>query len=77
MELPRSARHSDLAETTDRRSRAILKTFGRPGGSVRDRPQRADRKPCEGHPLFPEDQRRYVVGSIRYVKQALISNGEG
>ncbi|MCL4205017.1 MAG: adenylyltransferase/cytidyltransferase family protein [Pirellulaceae bacterium] len=31
----------------------------------------------EGHPLFPEDQRRYVVGSIKYVKQALISSGEG
>lgn len=31
----------------------------------------------EGHPLVPEDERRYVVGSIRYVKQALISSGEG
>jgi cytidyltransferase-like protein len=31
----------------------------------------------EGHPLFPEDERRYVVGSIKYVKQALISTGEG
>lgn len=31
----------------------------------------------EGHPLFPEDERRYAVGSIKYVKQALISSGEG
>jgi len=31
----------------------------------------------EGHPLIAEQERRYVVGSIRYVKQALISSGEG
>jgi len=31
----------------------------------------------EGHPLVPQDERRYVVGSIKYVKQALISTGEG
>ena len=31
----------------------------------------------EGHPLLLEDERRYVVGSIKYVKQALISTGEG
>jgi cytidyltransferase-like protein len=31
----------------------------------------------EGHPLFPQDERRYLVGSIRFVKQALISSGEG
>ena len=31
----------------------------------------------EGHPLLPEDERRYVVGSIKYVKQALISSGDG
>jgi len=31
----------------------------------------------EGHPLIPEEERRYVVGSIKYVKQALISSGEG
>jgi len=31
----------------------------------------------DGHPLFPQDERRYVVGSIRYVTQALISSGEG
>ena len=31
----------------------------------------------EGHPLFPAEQRRYVAGSIRYVKQALISTGHG
>jgi len=30
-----------------------------------------------GHPLLPEAQRRYVVGSIKYVKQALIATGEG
>jgi cytidyltransferase-like protein len=30
-----------------------------------------------GHPLLPQDERRYVVGSIKYVKQALISSGEG
>jgi cytidyltransferase-like protein len=31
----------------------------------------------EGHPLLPEDERRYVVSSIKYVKQALISSGDG
>ena len=31
----------------------------------------------EGHPLLPEAQRRYVVGSIKYVEQALVSTGEG
>jgi cytidyltransferase-like protein len=31
----------------------------------------------EGHPLFPQDERRYMVQSIRYVKQALISAGHG
>ena len=31
----------------------------------------------EGHPLVSEAERRYMVGSIRYVKQALISSGEG
>jgi len=31
----------------------------------------------EGHPLLPQAQRRYVVGSIKYVKQALISTGHG
>jgi glycerol-3-phosphate cytidylyltransferase-like family protein len=30
-----------------------------------------------GHPLFPEAERRYVVGSIKYVKQALIATGNG
>ena len=30
-----------------------------------------------GHPLLPEAERRYVVGSIRFVKQALIASGEG
>ena len=31
----------------------------------------------EGHPLLPQDERRYVVGSIKFVKQALISSGAG
>jgi len=31
----------------------------------------------EGHPLFPEQERRYMVGSVRFVKQALISTGNG
>ncbi len=30
-----------------------------------------------GHPLFPQDERRYMVQSVRFVKQALISSGEG
>jgi len=31
----------------------------------------------EGHPLFRQDERRYMVQSIRYVKHALISSGNG
>jgi cytidyltransferase-like protein len=31
----------------------------------------------EGHPLFPQEERRYMVQSVRYVKQALISTGKG
>jgi cytidyltransferase-like protein len=31
----------------------------------------------EGHPLLPQEERRYLAGSIKYVKQALISTGEG
>lgn len=31
----------------------------------------------EGHPMFPQEERGYVVQSIRYVKQALISSGSG
>jgi cytidyltransferase-like protein len=31
----------------------------------------------EGHPLFPQDERRYLVQSVRYVKQALVSTGHG
>ena len=30
-----------------------------------------------GHPLFPQAERHYVVGSIKYVKQALIATGDG
>ena len=31
----------------------------------------------EGHPLFPGLQRRFITGSIRFVKLALISTGNG
>lgn len=31
----------------------------------------------EGHPLVQQEERRYVVASIRYVTQALISSGQG
>jgi cytidyltransferase-like protein len=31
----------------------------------------------EGHPLFPQDLRRYMAGSIRHVHQALITSGWG
>lgn len=31
----------------------------------------------DGHPLLTEAERRYVVGSIKFVKQALISTGSG
>lgn len=31
----------------------------------------------QGHPMFSEKERVYVAGSIRYVKQALISTGHG
>ena len=31
----------------------------------------------EGHPLFPQDERAYMVGSICFVKQTLISSGHG
>lgn len=31
----------------------------------------------EGHPLFPQDERRYMVQSIRHVKEALITSGHG
>lgn len=31
----------------------------------------------EGHPMFAQDERRHVVGSIRYVTRALISTGSG
>jgi cytidyltransferase-like protein len=31
----------------------------------------------EGHPLLSQEERRYVVGSIKHVKQALISTGSG
>ena len=30
-----------------------------------------------GHPLLPQDERRYVVGSIKFVTQAKISSGSG
>lgn len=31
----------------------------------------------EGHPLFCQDQRRYMVQSIRFVKRALVTSGDG
>ncbi|MBA7626070.1 Bifunctional protein HldE [subsurface metagenome] len=31
----------------------------------------------EGHPLFPEAERCYLVGSARYVTRAIISTGSG
>lgn len=31
----------------------------------------------EGHPLFPQEDRRYMVQGIRFVYQALISSGHG
>jgi cytidyltransferase-like protein len=31
----------------------------------------------EGHPLLSEQERRYVVGSIKFVKQALVTTGSG
>lgn len=30
-----------------------------------------------GHPMFSQDQRRYMVAAIRFVKEALISSGHG
>ena len=30
-----------------------------------------------GHPMFPQDERCYTCGSVRYVTQALISSGMG
>ncbi len=31
----------------------------------------------EGHPLFPEGERAYLVGAVRHVKRAFISSGSG
>ena len=31
----------------------------------------------DGHPMFKQDQRRYMVQSVRFVHQALVSSGEG
>lgn len=31
----------------------------------------------ENHPMFSQDERRYIAGSIRFVKQALVSTGMG
>lgn len=31
----------------------------------------------EGHPMFPQQERRYMVQSVRFVYQALISSGDG
>jgi cytidyltransferase-like protein len=31
----------------------------------------------KGHPQFHEDERRYVVGALKFVKQALVATGHG
>ena len=31
----------------------------------------------EGHPLLPQEERRYMVGAIKYVKRALVTSGDG
>jgi len=31
----------------------------------------------ENHPMFPQEERRYMVESIRYVNQAFVSTGQG
>jgi cytidyltransferase-like protein len=31
----------------------------------------------DGHPMFPQDVRRYMVNAVRYVSQTMISKGEG
>jgi cytidyltransferase-like protein len=31
----------------------------------------------EGHPLLPQEERRYMAGAIRYVTQALVATGDG
>ena len=31
----------------------------------------------EGHPMFKEDERRYIIQSIRYVTQCMVSSGSG
>ena len=31
----------------------------------------------EGHPMFSQDERRYMVQSVRFVKRALVSSGRG
>jgi cytidyltransferase-like protein len=31
----------------------------------------------QGHPLQSQDERRYMVGAVRYVTQALVSSGNG
>ncbi len=31
----------------------------------------------EGHPLVPEAERRYIVSSIKFVKQSMVSTGDG
>ncbi len=30
-----------------------------------------------GHPMFPQEERRYLVASVRHVARAYISTGEG
>ena len=32
---------------------------------------------AEGHPMQPQEERRYMVGAVRFVRQALVSSGWG
>ena len=31
----------------------------------------------DGHPMYSQDERRYMVQSVRFVKRTLISSGQG
>jgi glycerol-3-phosphate cytidylyltransferase-like family protein len=31
----------------------------------------------KGHPMFPQEKRRYMVRSVRFVTEALVSTGQG
>ena len=55
------------------RRSALMATFTSSSGTTRI----SGCSRAMGHPLIPQDERRYVVGSIKFVKQALISSGDG